>query len=233
MKLLLVEDDPYLGKLIKQDLVKSGFAVDLAIEGESSEFMRAAENYDIIVLDLGLPKLLGLDLLKMWRQNGLTTPVLILTAQNNWYNRIDSFKAGANDYLDKPFRLETLLSRLNTMIKDDKKSLVANKESSTTGIEAFGLYLDENNKTVTNDNVAHDLTPVEYMLLRLFFLNPNKLLTKAKLIESLYELDSDPDSNVLEVYISRLRQKVGKQRIITRRNQGYVFREGNNLPISN
>lgn len=218
MKLLLVEDDQHLGKLIKQDLVKSGFTVDLAMDEKSGELMGSTEDYDIIVLDLGLPDLLGLDLLKIWRKKGLTTPILILTARDNWYNRADGLKAGADDYLGKPFHIEELLTRLNIIIK-------RSKSESLKRIEACGLSLDENNKTVTHDNVVHDLTPIEYMLLRLFFLNPNKLLTKSKLIESLYELDSDPGSNVLEVYISRLRQKIGKQRIITRRNQGYLFKD--------
>ena len=218
MKLLLVEDDQHLGALIKQDLVKSGFAVDLAIEGEQGEFMGATENYDIIVLDLGLPKLSGLDVLKTWRKNGLHTPVLVLTARDNWYDRVDGFEAGADDYLGKPFHIEELLARLNAVIK-------RSKGHSPTRIEAFGLCLDESNKTVTQDNNVHNLTPIEYMLLRLFLLNPNKLFTKSRLLENLYELDSDPDSNVLEVYISRLRQKIGKHRIITRRNQGYLFKD--------
>lgn len=218
MKLLLVEDDQHLGKLIKQDLVKSGFAVDLAIEGESGEFMGATENYDIIVLDLGLPKLSGIDILKIWRQNGLDTPVLVLTARDSWYDRVDGFEAGADDYLGKPFHIEELLARLNAILK-------RSKGRSPRRIEAFGLCLDEDNKTVTQNDIVHNLTPIEFMLLRLFLLNPNKLFTKSRLIESLYELDSDPDSNVLEVYISRLRQKIGKQKIITRRNQGYLFKD--------
>lgn len=224
MKLLLVEDDQHLGDLIKQDLVESGFTVDLATDGKSGEFMGFTEDYDIIVLDLGLSKLLGLDILKMWRLNGLNTPVLILTNQDNWYHRVDSFKAGADDYLGKPYRIETLLSRLNGMNKSDKgDSQVA--QYSTAGVESFGLYLNEDNKTVTNDHVVYNLTPIEYMLLKLFLSNPNILLTKSRLIESLYELDSDPDSNVLEVYISRLRQKIGKHRIVTRRSQGYTFKD--------
>lgn len=218
MKLLLVEDDKHLGKLIKRDLVKAGFTVDLATEGKTDEFMGSTEDYDIIVLDLGLPNLLGLDLLKIWREKGLTTPILILTSRDNWYNRTDYFKADADECLGKPFHIEELLTRLNVIIK-------RSKGDSQKHIEATGLYLDENNKTVTHDSVAHDLTPIEYMLLRLFLLNPNKLLTKSRLIESLYELDSDPGSNVLEVYISRLRQKIGKQRIVTRRNQGYLFKD--------
>ncbi|MEY3280331.1 MAG: hypothetical protein RL674_316, partial [Pseudomonadota bacterium] len=120
MKLLLVEDDQHLGALIKQDLVKSGFAVDLAIEGEQGEFMGSTENYDIIVLDLGLPKLSGLDVLKAWRKNGLDTPVVVLTARDNWYDRVDGFEAGADDYLGKPFHIEELLARLNAVIKRSK-----------------------------------------------------------------------------------------------------------------
>lgn len=225
MKLLLVEDDHNLGNLMKHDLVQSGFTVDLATEGKSGEFMGFSKDYDIIVLDLGLSKLLGLDILKTWRINGLTTPVLILSNHDDtWSNRLDAFNDGVDDYVEKPSRTQTLISRLNGMNNCDKgDSQIA--ETSTAGIDAFGLYLNEDNKTVTNDNIVHDLTYIEYVLLKLFLLNPNKLLTKSKLIESVYELDSDPDSNVLEVYISRLRQKIGKHRIITRRSQGYMFKD--------
>ena len=225
MKLLLVEDDHNLGNLMKHDLVQSGFTVDLATEGKSGEFMGFSKDYDIIVLDLGLSKLLGLDILKTWRINGLTTPVLILSNHDDtWSNRLDAFNDGVDDYVEKPSRTQTLISRLNGMNNCDKgDSQIA--ETSTAGIDAFGLYLNEDNKTVTNDNIVHDLTYIEYVLLKLFLLNPNKLLTKSKLIESLYELDSDPGSNVLEVYISRLRQKIGKHRIITRRSQGYMFKD--------
>lgn len=225
MKLLLVEDDHNLGNLMKHDLVQSGFTVDLATEGKSGEFMGFSKDYDIIVLDLGLSKLLGLDILKTWRINGLTTPVLILSNHDDtWSNRLDAFNDGVDDYVEKPSRTQTLISRLNGMNNCDKgDSQIA--ETSTAGIDAFGLYLNEDNKTVTNDNIVHDLTYIEYVLLKLFLLNPNKLLTKSKLIESVYELDSDPGSNVLEVYISRLRQKIGKHRIITRRSQGYMFKD--------
>lgn len=225
MKLLLVEDDHNLGNLMKHDLVQSGFTVDLATEGKSGEFMGFSKDYDIIVLDLGLSKLLGLDILKTWRINGLTTPVLILSNHDDtWSNRLDAFNDGVDDYVEKPSRTQTLISRLNGMNNCDKgDSQIA--ETSTAGIDAFGLYLNEDNKTVTNDNIVHDLTYIEFVLLKLFLLNPNKLLTKSKLIESVYELDSDPGSNVLEVYISRLRQKIGKHRIITRRSQGYMFKD--------
>lgn len=224
MKLLLVEDDHNLGNLMKHDLVQSGFTVDLATEGKSGEFMGFSKDYDIIVLDLGLSKLLGLDILKTWRINGLTTPVLILSNHDDtWSNRLDAFNDGVDDYVEKPSRTQTLISRLNGMNNCDKgDSQIA--ETSTAGIDAFGLYLNEDNKTVTNDNIVHDLTPIEYLLLKLFLSNPNILLTKSRLIESLYQLDTDPDSNVLEVYISRLRQKIGKHRIITRRSQGYMFK---------
>jgi two-component system OmpR family response regulator len=218
MRLLLVEDDQYLGTLIKQDLIKSGFTVDLVNEGKSGEFMGSTENYDIVVLDLGLPILSGLEVLKIWRKNGLDMPVLVLTARDNWYDRVDGFDAGADDYLGKPFHIEELLARINAIIK-------RSKGHSPRRIDVLGLSLDEDNKTVRQNNVLHNLTPIEYMLLRLFLLNPNKLLTKSRLLESLYEVDSDPDSNVLEVYISRLRQKIGKHRIITRRNQGYLFKD--------
>jgi len=218
MKLLLVEDDQHLGKLIKQDLTNAGFIVDLAVAEKSSECIGTSDDYDMILLDAGLPNSSGLDILKIWQKKGLFTPVLVFSAQNNGENRAD-FKTDDNDYLGNTFHIEELLARLNVIIK-------RSKEDTPIYIDAFGLYLDENNKTVTNDNVVHDLTPIEYMLLRLFLLNPNQLFTKSKLIESLYELDFDPSSNVLEVYISRLRQKIGKQRIVTRRNQGYLFKNG-------
>ncbi len=217
MRLLLVEDDSKLGPALKKDLTRSGFAVDLYDNGEAAEIIGAIEPYDIVVLDLGLPKKNGLEVLQNWRSKGNTVPVIILTARDAWHEKVDGFKAGADDYLAKPFHLEELLVRINAIIKR------ANNILSTT--VKFGNYtLDEDQQRVTlSDGQQQQLTGTEFRLLRYFILHPDKILSKSILTEHVYENDADKDSNVIEVYVKRLRQKLGKNLIETRRGQGYVF----------
>ncbi len=217
MRLLLVEDDSKLGPALKKDLTRSGFAVDLYDNGEAAEIIGAIEPYDIVVLDLGLPKKNGLEVLQNWRSKGYTVRVIILTARDAWHEKVDGFKAGADDYLAKPFHLEELLVRINAIIKR------ANNILSTT--VKFGNYtLDEDQQRVTlSDGQQQQLTGTEFRLLRYFILHPDKILSKSILTEHVYENDADKDSNVIEVYVKRLRQKLGKNLIETRRGQGYVF----------
>ncbi len=217
MRLLLVEDDSKLGPALKKELTRSGFAVDLYDNGEAAEIVGAIEPYDIVVLDLGLPKKNGLEVLQHWRSKGITVPVIILTARDAWHEKVDGFKAGADDYLAKPFHLEELLVRINAIIKR------ANNILSTT--VRFGTYtLDEDQQCVTlADGQQQQLTGTEFRILRYFMLHPDKILSKSILTEHVYENDADKDSNVIEVYVKRLRQKLGKNLIETRRGQGYIF----------
>lgn len=217
MRLLIVEDDVTLGQELKKDLAKVGFAVDIADNGVDGEFMGSEEPYDAIVLDLGLPKRSGLEVLGHWRQAGNNTPVIILTARDAWHERVDGFKCGADDYLGKPFHAEELIARLNALLRRAK-------QRPAGGLRVGDFILDEERQSVTGaDGESLELTGTEFRLLRYFALHPGRILSKTQLTEHVYDYDSDKDSNVIEVYIKRLRQKLGKELIQTRRGQGYVL----------
>ena len=218
MRLLLVEDDANLVTMLRKDLETAGFAVDIATNGIDAEFMGNEGIYDIIVLDLGLPQRSGLDVLKNWRANRNAVPVLILTARDAWHERVDGFKAGADDYLGKPFHVEELVARLNALLHRIR-------EKPGGVLDVNGLILDEDRQAViTRDGTSISLTGTEFRLLRYLLLHPGHILSKSVLTEHVYDFDSDKDSNVIEVYIKRLREKLGKGCIETRRGQGYVFK---------
>jgi DNA-binding response OmpR family regulator len=217
LRLLLVEDDSLLATSLKHDLEQQGFAVDRAGEGIEAEFMGDNMAYDIIVLDLGLPNRPGLEVLKNWRARDNHTPVIILTARDAWHERVEGFKMGADDYLGKPFHIEELVLRLQALIRRSHDLVGANLKSG-------GLELDEERQQVILPGQERlDLTGTEFRLLRCFILNKGKILSKTRLTEHVYEQDFDRDSNLIEVYIRRLRDKLGKQAIETRRGQGYIY----------
>lgn len=217
MKLLLVEDDVALAAPLKMDLERAGYVVDTAADGERGEFLGATEDYDAAILDLGLPKLAGLDVLKRWRDAGNTTPVIVLTARDAWYEKVDGFKAGADDYLGKPFHPQELLVRLQAILKR------VHRHNQFT-LQVLGVLLDEDEQTAAvNGGEAYPLTAIEFRLLRYFMMNAGKVLTKSQLGEHIYSESDEPDSNVIEVYVKRLRKIVGSDLIQTRRGQGYVF----------
>lgn len=218
MRLLLVEDDAALAGDLVPELRSAGYAVDLAGDGEEGLFMGDTENYDVVILDLGLPRMNGLELLKCWRTDGNKVPVLILTARDSWREKVDGLKAGADDYLTKPFHFEELLARLQALLRRSHDTVVAQ-------LKVEGLMLDEEyQQIVLDDGAIVPLTGTEFRLLRYFMMNPGKLLSKTRLTEHVYEQDFDRDSNLIEVYVRRLREKIGKERIETRRGQGYVFK---------
>jgi two-component system OmpR family response regulator len=219
MRLLLAEDDPGLVSMLRKDLESAGYAVDVADNGVDAEFLGDEEIYDVAVLDLGLPGRNGIEVLNNWRARGNSIPVIVLTARNAWHERVEGFKAGADDYLGKPFHVEELLARLTALL---------HRASQKPGgsLKVFDLALDEDRQTViTIDGIAHTLTGTEFRLLRYFLLNPGKVISKSELTDHIYDLDSDKDSNVIEVYVKRLRNLIGDHRIETRRGQGYVFRD--------
>jgi DNA-binding response OmpR family regulator len=218
LRLLLVEDDATLVQTLKKDLHQAGYAVDVTDNGVEAEYLGKENIYDIIILDLGLPGRRGLEVLQNWRDTGNTTPVIILTARDAWHERVDGFKAGADDYLGKPFHIEELLARLTALLHRSQQ-----KPGGT--LQADGLVLDEQRQTLTTaDGEHYVLTGTEFRMLRYFLLHPDRILSKSTLMEHVYELDADKDSNVIEVYVKRLREKIGKHRIITRRGQGYLFK---------
>ena len=218
MRLLLVEDDIALVQSLRKELQQAGYAVDAADNGIDAEYLGNENIYDVVVLDLGLPKRSGLEVLQHWRANGNTTPVIVLTARDAWHERVDGFKAGADDYLGKPFHLEELLARLSAVLH-------RSKQQPAGSLQLGGLSLDEERQTLTTaDGQTYSLTGTEFRMLRYFLLHPDRILSKTTLMEHVYDFDADKDSNVIEVYVKRLREKVGKDRIVTRRGQGYLFK---------
>lgn len=219
MRLLLVEDDQVLVESLTKSLRSSGYAVDIADNGVDGEYLGNEAIYDIAILDLGLPQRSGIEVLKNWRHNKNSIPVIILTARDAWHERVDGFKAGADDYLGKPFHIEELKARITALLH-------RSKQISAGQLNHCGLILDEQQQSVTTeDGKQHVLTGTEFRLLRYLLLNPEQILSKSQLTEHIYDFDSDKDSNVIEVYIRRLRQLLGKKRIQTRRNQGYIFKD--------
>ncbi len=217
MRLLLVEDDKELSRTLQKQLEHKGFAVDIADNGVDAEFLGDEESYDIVILDLGLPQRSGLEVLSNWRKKGNKLPVIILTARDSWPERIDGFKAGADDYLGKPFHVEELIMRIQALLR-------RTHDMTGQSLQCSGLKLDEDTQQLIIDGQETlQLTGTEFRLLRYFMLNPGKVLSKNRLIEHVYDQDFDKDSNLIEVYIRRLRDKLGKERIVTRRGQGYIF----------
>jgi len=218
MRILVAEDDETLSRSLKSRLGKEGYAVDSFFDGEEAEDAGTNGDYDAVVLDLGLPKKPGLDVLRSWRKSGMKTPVIILTARGAWSEKVEGFKAGADDYLSKPFHVEELLARLGALIRR------AGGVAGGVPISAGGVTLDEERQTAQVENGDPiGLTAMEFRLLRYFILNPGKLITRSALEERAYDFDSEKESNVIEVYIRRLRKKLGEGIIKTRRGQGYVF----------
>ena len=217
MRILLVEDDPQLGPQIRSSLQAAGYAVDISVDGMDAEGLGDIEPYDLILLDLGLPKRPGLTVLANWRSRGNKVPVIILTARGSWQEKVEGFKAGADDYIGKPFQTEELLARIGAVLKRSQGAPVG-------PLTVEGLTLDEETQClVDRRGERHVLTGTEYRLLRYFMLNPGQVLSKSRLAEHVYDYDSDKDSNVMEVYVNRLRQKIGSEMIQTRRGQGYIF----------
>ena len=218
MRLLLVEDDTALVENLVPSLQLAGYAVDHAKDGQDASFLGDEMDYDAVILDLGLPVLNGLEVLRHWRDNGKNMPVLILTARDAWPDKVAGLKSGADDYLTKPFHSEELLARLQALIR-------RSHGRSEARIQSSGLNLDEERQCVSlADGASVELTGTEFRLLRYFMLNPGKTLSKSRLTEHVYDQEFDLDSNIIEVYVRRLRDKIGRQFIETRRGQGYVFK---------
>lgn len=216
MRLLLVEDDALLGASLQQSLKAAGYASDWIQQGEEARVQGSLEPYDVAILDLGLPGLPGLQVLAAWRALGLSMPVIVLTARSHWQEKVEAFNLGADDYVTKPFHIEELLARISAV---HKRSI-----GIVSGdLAAQGLRLDEHTQTVWLGAQSYALTGTEFRLLRYFMQHPGRILSKSELTEHVYAYDADKDSNVLEVYVNRLRQKIGVDKIQTRRGQGYVF----------
>lgn len=218
MRILVVEDNREVARQVKDALEQSLFAVDIAQDGEEGLFMGETEPYDLVVLDLGLPVVDGLAVLRHWREAGNAVPVLILTSRNTWREKVAGLRAGADDYLAKPFELEELLARVEALLRR-----AAGQAKPT--LRCGGLELDPLGARVTLDGRPVQLTAYEFRTLDYLMRNPGKVVSKTELTEHIYEQDFDRDSNVIEVLINRLRNKLTPEYIVTRRGLGYQLQD--------
>ncbi len=221
MKVLLVEDHKPLVRALKQGLEEEGFAVDVAEDGEVGNYKATTASYDVIVLDLMLPKIDGLTLLQNWRRNGLKTHVLVLTAKGAIEEKVRGLDLGADDYLSKPFELEELLARLRALIR-------RGHQVKDPVIRVFDMEIDTAARVVKRCGKAIHLTPREYALLEFLAFHQGKVVTRPMIWEHLYDEDDENTSNVVDVYIRYLRNKIDKgfdpPLILTRWGEGYMLR---------
>jgi len=214
MRVLIVEDDPVLSRQLVETLSRAGDAVDRAGDGEEGYFLGDTEPYDAVVLDLGLPRLDGITVLKRWRAGGRTMPVLILTARGGWPEKVQGIDAGADDYLAKPFQMEELLARLRALIRRAHGH-------ATTELMCDSVTLDTRSGKVTVKGNPVDLSAHEYRVLRYLMHHKGQVVSRSELIEHIYAQDFDRDSNTIEVFVARLRRKLGVNVIRTVRGLGY------------
>lgn len=214
MKLLLVEDDPILRTQLRAGFEEAGYAVDSADNGQDAHFLGDTGSYDAVVLDLGLPLLDGLTVLKRWRDAGRAVPVLILTARDNWSEKVAGIDAGADDYLTKPFHMEELLARVRGLIRR-----AAGQASPV--LRCGDLMLDTRSGRVTLNGQTVTLTSHEFKVLDYLMHRPGAVVSRTELTEHIYAQDFDRDSNTIEVFVGRLRKKLPAEMIETVRGQGY------------
>jgi len=214
MRVLIVEDEPNLGTQLKNSLEANGYAVDLANDGEDGHFMGSTENYDAVILDLGLPTMDGLTVLNKWRKEGKTMPVLVLTARDSWSDKVAGLDSGADDYLAKPFQTQELIARLRALIR--RASGNASSE-----LIAGDVRLDTRSGRVTLAGEPVKMTAQEYKLLSYLIHHKGKVVSRTELIEHIYDQDFDRDSNTIEVFVTRIRKKLGAEVITTIRGLGY------------
>jgi two-component system response regulator PhoP len=220
MRLLVVEDESLLREQLEQGLSKQGYVVDTAEDGKTGLYYATEYEYDAAIIDLGLPEIDGISLIKKTRSAGKKFPILILTARGDWQDKVAGLDAGADDYVVKPFQLEEILARLNALLRR-----AAGFATSVLEFDSINLDIAAKRLTVSGEKV--DLTAYEYKMLEYLMMNPGKVVSKTELTEHLYAQDYDRDSNVLEVFVRRLRQKLDPAQTLkpieTVRGQGYRF----------
>ena len=214
MRILVVEDDVALGDQVIEALSRSGYATDLARDGEEGSFLGETEPYDAVVLDLGLPKLDGLTVLRRWRTSGVAVPVIVLTARGHWHEKVEGIDAGADDYLTKPFRMEELQARVRALIR-------RTHGHASPDLACGPIHVDTRTARVTVDGAQITLTAHEYRVLTYLMMKQGQVVTRTELTEHIYAQDFDRDSNTIEVFVARLRRKLGDGLITTVRGLGY------------
>ena len=214
MRVLVVEDEAFLARQLTAALRRAGYAVDHAADGERADLLGHDERYDAVVLDLGLPKVDGLTLLRRWREAGQAMPVLVLTARGSWHEKVQGIDGGADDYMAKPFRMEELLARLRALIR--RSSGLSNPE-----LRCGTLALDPRSGKVTLEGMEVKLTGHEFRVLSYLMHHCQRVVSQSELTEHIYSQDFDRDSNTVEVFIARLRRKLGPAFIETVRSLGY------------
>ena len=219
MRLLLVEDDARIAADICAVLTDAGYTVETVSDGKDAWFLGDTEDFDLIVLDLGLPGMDGMSLLKRWRANGRHMPVLVLTARGSWAERVEGIDAGADDYLPKPFRMEELIARARALVRR------AGGRGTATQ-QAGRLTVDLNRMTAAIDGISVSLTPLEFRLIAYLALNRDRTVPPTELLEHLYGDDDSREANAVEAIITRLRRKLGPGVIATRRGFGYHLEDG-------
>lgn len=214
MRALVVEDEERIAGQIAEALTAAGFAVDTSHDGEAAEFLGMTETYDVVVLDLGLPKMDGISILTSWRRGKRMMPVLILTARDDWSEKVRGFRAGADDYVVKPFRMEEVVVRCRSLVRRAAGH-------ATSELTCGPLVLDTQLAIITLDGLPLKLTAFETRMLSYLIHHAERPITRTELSEHLYERDTDRDFNSIEVIIGRLRRKIGRNMIETIRGQGY------------
>jgi two-component system OmpR family response regulator len=221
MRLLVVEDDPDLNRQLVTAFQDAGYVVDKATDGEEGHFLGDTEPYDGVVLDLGLPVLDGVSVLEKWRRAGKKMPVLILTARDRWSDKVAGFDAGADDYVAKPFHMEEVLARIRALLR-------RSAGHATSELACGPLLLDTKSARVTVNGAAVKLTSLEFRLLAYLMHHQGKVVSRTELVEHLYDQDFDRDSNTIEVFVGRLRKKLGVDVLHTIRGMGYCVSEPDN-----
>jgi two-component system OmpR family response regulator len=214
MRILVVEDEARLSQQLATALGEAGYAVDCAAEGERAEFLGQTERYDAIVLDLGLPKVDGLTVLRRWRAAGVAAPVLVLTARDSWHEKVQGIDGGADDYVTKPFQIDEVLARLRALIRRSSGRIALE-------LRCGDIVLDPRLAKVTLDGAPVKLTSHEYRVLSYLMHHQGRVVSQGELAEHIYSQDADRDSNTVEVFVARLRRKLGAGSIETVRGLGY------------
>ncbi len=218
MRLLIVEDEVELANQLGSALKDAGYAVDIAHDGEEGHFLGETEDYDAVILDLGLPKLDGVSVLEKWRAQGRVMPVLILTARDRWTDKVAGIDAGADDYVAKPFHTEEVLARLRALLR-------RSTGHASSELTCGPVHLDGRAARVTVDGTAIKLTALEFRLLSYLMHHQGEVISRTQLTEHLYDQDFDRDSNTIEVFVGRVRKKLGTEIIQTVRGLGYRIAE--------